>query len=87
MLRDTHRGWNLDRLIRAWKEAQNQKLNDWGDVEGPLTAARMSARRIGWNIRHPTQWTNDLGWKIDLLQTSPRMLVADGRVAQETAWP
>ena len=34
----------------------------------------MSARRIGWNVSHPTKWVNDLGWSVDLLQTSPRML-------------
>ncbi len=61
-----------DAQLTAWWAARHVELvTSWRAVNGPMSAAAMSAARLGWNVHDPTQWHNEWGDLIDLRAVAP----------------
>ena len=64
----------LNQLARAWQRSFTCKPTRWQQVRGPIGAAILSAKRLGWNIEHPTRWYTDQGETLELTKASPKLL-------------
>eukprot|EP00973_Karenia_brevis_P040604 5615831-Karenia_brevis.AAC.1 len=42
--------YNLGELCRLWNGAQPQNATTWARCRGPMSAAVLSFRRIGWSV-------------------------------------
>ena len=47
------RAMTLDLLASQWPKAKPGSVRTWGEVRGPMAAAVMSAKRLGWRFRGP----------------------------------
>ncbi len=63
-------------LLAWWRGAEPTRCRRWTDVRGPLSAAALSARRLGWEFVGPLELQDDRGYRVLLSDASPRM-VAD----------
>ena len=61
-------------LLHLWNHIEERPLKGWAQVRGPVGAALMSAKRLGWDISHPWLWVTDAGIQVSLLTTSPRFM-------------
>ena len=61
-------------LRRRWLEAAPEEVHLWKQVRGPLAAAMMSARRIGWESVEPFVWLTDNGVKLHMAQNAPKLI-------------
>ena len=92
LLRWAQECWNLSNqrsgsqtlpvLRRAWESAAPQACRSWAGVRGPLTAACLSARRLGWEIKGPFVWRDDNGRRLTITNHSPAFLAAEMRAAR-----
>jgi len=63
------------RLLRdGWHGVLQDAPQQWRQVRGPIGAAVMSARRIGWDVSHPFEWVTDEGLLLMLAQESPALV-------------
>ena len=59
----------------GWPSRDCRRMNKaWTQVRGPLAAAALTARRIGWQVRSPIEVIDDRGVAIYLSSTSPVMV-------------
>ena len=65
--------FTLQALADLWKDAQPDGATKWRSSRGPLDAAVLSARRLGWEYQGPFALTNDTGQRIDLKVTPPKL--------------
>ena len=70
----------MPELRRMWWQAQPNACTAWRKVKGPLVAAAMSLRRIGWYWLDPFTFIDDLGTKLNVTMCSPAYI---GMVLQE----
>ena len=70
----------MPELRRLWWRAQPNACTAWRKVNGPLAAAAMSLRRIGWSWPEPFTFIDDLGTKLNVTMCSPAYI---GMVLQE----
>jgi len=73
-------------LRQAWEEASKAFPRSWTHVRGPIDAAVLSASRIGWSFEGPFTLVSDQGVKIQLFETSPRLLSKLLRAAMQRHW-
>ena len=82
------RGASLADLVRWWEDAKSyigdvlkenadrdqKKGGQWATVRGPLAAAALSAKRIGWTVLSPISLVDDRGVEIHLTASSPALI-------------
>lgn len=61
-------------LVAGWNRAQPHLVQNWRRVNGPMSAAAMSAKRLKWTVGHPFIWHNDLNETVHLGRCSPAMV-------------
>jgi len=61
-------------LRDVWMEAAASVPKKWEKSEGPLHAAMLELRRIGWEAADPFVLVTDLEGKVKLAETPPKML-------------
>ena len=61
-------------LVRAWHAVQARPPKGWAQCRGPIGAAALSAKRLGWDVGHPWKWRTDNGIEFSLLEASPRLI-------------
>ncbi len=54
-----------------WRQRNIARVRTWRSVNGPISAAAMSAVRLGWCVADPTEWRNERGEPIDLRVIAP----------------
>ena len=64
----------LNQLARAWQRSFTCKPTRWQQVRGPIGAAILSAKRLGWNVEHLTRWYKDQGETLELTKASPKLI-------------
>ena len=64
----------LDDLKRLWRRALPGNVRTWGDIRGPMCAAIMSARRLGWRFKGPFDLVMEDGIPLALQEISPAMV-------------
>ena len=73
-------------LRRAWETASSSKPKGWGQARGCTDAAILSARRIGWKFLDPFHLETDLGAKIPLFDTAPKLVAKLAKDAVQRQW-
>ena len=66
-------GLDLPELRRIWDGAMDSAPMKWGQVRGPVGAALLSAKRIGWSWHSPFALRDADGTEIKLTEVAPRM--------------
>ena len=68
----------LGELQRRWRLAQPWAVKDWKKVRGPLGAAVLTFKRLGWQVKEesPLSVISDRGDEIILLEHSPKLFKA-----------
>ena len=64
----------FSQLREAWSSAFTAEDCTWRSCSGPLSAARLSLERIGWSMEDFATLTTDMGVKISLTTTSPKLI-------------
>ena len=60
-------------LARAWDAGRRRDVQEWGQVRGPVDAARLSLNRLWWSWPTPWALRSDEGVEYNVLATCPRM--------------
>ena len=63
----------MPQLRQAWQDAKPEEVRGWRDCQGPLAAAVLSLRRMGWQTKGPFVWIDDLGQELRLTELSPKL--------------
>ncbi len=83
----------LPELAEAWRQLKPAELTRqpsgsqgiarriWGACRGPLSAAWLTAHRLGWSWDEPFVMTDDLGVPLSLIRNSPAAVLAKLRLA------
>ena len=64
----------LSELRAAWADTSEKEPHSWRKVDGPLGACRLSLDRIRWTVESPFLFVNDLGQKVPLTESSPKLV-------------
>ncbi len=85
--RPRHPGFDLPGIREAWdtvadnvaeyidpEHPEPKKRRRWGRARGPLATSMLELHRIGWSPNGPFDWTDDLGSKVILTETTPALL-------------
>ena len=67
-------GLSMPELMRLWTKAAPEKTKSWKCVCGPLAAACLSLRRLGWATVGPFEWRTRDGTPLKLTEHSPAMI-------------
>ena len=70
----SNRALGIVELRNAWRSVNPWGVQRWGDVRGPMGAAAMSAKRVGWNTADPFRWYNEEGTELHLGECSPALI-------------
>ncbi len=70
---------DVSAMLGWWRAANPTTCKRWADVRGPMAAAVLSARRLGWTFAGPFTLDDDRGCRIVLTQQSPAMVAAELR--------
>ena len=68
------RALHIKLLRTAWEKVQKEAPKRWRQVRGPIGAAIMSGRRLGWDMEHAFEWRTDAGVTVRLAQDSPALV-------------
>ena len=61
-------------LLRLWQAMRSRGVKRWADARGPLDAAWLTLRRLGWDWTEPWAMTTDEGVRIPFRLVGPKML-------------
>ena len=68
------RAFTMPQLRSMWTRALPGKVWQWRDCRGPMSAAVLSARRLGWKCRGPFVLSDRSGVRLSLTSMSPGLL-------------
>ena len=78
---------SLPKLRALWTAASPNSCTRWKDAKGPLQAAALSLRRLGWRWgQGGMRVTDDRGVQYNLVVTSPAFLKRRCREANHRGW-
>ena len=64
----------IGQLRQAWHEARPGTVRRWGDVQGPMSAAVLAAKRVGLEMSGPFHIRNASRERLALTSTSPGLI-------------